>query len=300
MIKHNNTQQYQAIIATLIYSTLLCFYLVINTCSADAIVDIKLGDSTPSVKEKDNLTLVSLNIAHGRKQSLNQLFTSTKTIKRNLLDIASFLQEVDADIVALQEADKASCWSGNFNHIDLIANSAGFSQWAHSSHAKLFFANYGTAILSKYPINKALGYRFAPSPPTMRKGFTLVEIKWLIGLQEIDLDVVSLHLDFSRQYVREKQIKELNDVLKHRNNPLIIMGDFNSAALAKKLVSKSSRNDYQLHTYQPNNSRLTTYKSKRLDWIILSKELQFNYFYHNQDHLSDHQAVVANISFSSM
>lgn len=298
MMKHNNTQQYQAIITPLIYATLLCFYLVVNTCYADAIVDIKESDSTPSVKEKDNLTLVSLNIAHGRKQSLNQLFSSTKTIKKNLLDIANFLQKVDADIVALQEADKASCWSGNFNHIDLIANSAGFSQWAHSTHAKLFFANYGTAILSKHPINKAWGYRFSPSPPTMRKGFTLAEIKWLIGQQEIDLDVVSLHLDFSRQYIREKQVKRLDDVLKHRSNPLIIMGDFNSAALAKKLVSKSSNNSYQLHTYQPNNNHLATYKSKRLDWIILSKELEFNYFYHNQEPLSDHQAVVANISFS--
>ena len=57
---------------------------------------------------RGTLTLVSLNIAHGRGTSLNQILVSNDKIKINLRQIADFLHEADADIVGVQEADGPS------------------------------------------------------------------------------------------------------------------------------------------------------------------------------------------------
>ena len=54
------------------------------------------------------LKLLTLNIAHGRKDSFNQLLVPNGTIVENLDDIAELLKKVDADVVALQEADGPS------------------------------------------------------------------------------------------------------------------------------------------------------------------------------------------------
>ena len=63
------------------------------------------------------LRIVTLNIAHGRNQAANQLLLGKQDIEKNLKTIAQVLRESGADVIALQEADGPSRWSGNFDHI---------------------------------------------------------------------------------------------------------------------------------------------------------------------------------------
>jgi endonuclease/exonuclease/phosphatase family metal-dependent hydrolase len=243
---------------------------------------------------KDDINLVTLNLAHGRKVNLSQILTSEKQIKKNLTNISEFFVAVDGDVVALQEADLPSWWSGNFDHITHIAKRSDYGHSAHTAHVDNWFGKYGTAILSKHPISYAEGVTFSPSFPTTRKGFTLIEVEWQTTQGLVKLDVVSLHMDFLRESVRKQQLAELTEVLIVRDNPLAIMGDFNSADIAERLVA--SEIEHNLHTYQASNSALSTYKNKRLDWIILSNDLQFNQFFVSPLVMSDHRAIVANIS----
>ena len=60
------------------------------------------------------LKIVTLNVAHGRNQSVSQLLLDKEDISANLLRIAGVLGTVGADVVALQEADGPSGWSGKF------------------------------------------------------------------------------------------------------------------------------------------------------------------------------------------
>ncbi|WP_419616290.1 hypothetical protein, partial [Thiolapillus sp.] len=53
----------------------------------------------------------------------------------NLQDIAVVLKREDADIVALQEADGASLWSGGFDHVAMLAKEAGYLNYVRTSHA---------------------------------------------------------------------------------------------------------------------------------------------------------------------
>lgn len=245
---------------------------------------------------KDALNLVSINLAHGRKDSLNQLLVSAKKIRENLDDIATFLMECDADVVALQEADSPSPWSGGFDHLIYLAREAGFPYYVYTEHAKLWMGNYGTALLSKWPIQSAIGLTFPSTPPTASKGFTLAQIQWSTGGADesaILVDVVSVHLDFSRKSVRKQQIDELASVLLERQNTLVIMGDFNSEWLAEKYLIESFADTSPLHVYNTSSEELNTYKDQRLDWILLTRDLGFDSYRVEAEVLSDHRAVVA-------
>ena len=249
------------------------------------------------------LRLVSLNVAHGRKDATNQLLVSKGQIQQNLKEIANTLVKQDADVVALQEADGPSSWSGSFDHVEFIAKHASYSWHYRADNAHSWLFNYGTAILSRWPIAETLAYNFKPSPPTVNKGFLLTRVKWWPDAesdQEINIDIISVHLDFSRQTVREKQIAEMRELLIARDNPLIILGDFNSDWFTEKSVIKTLAEKGELQVYKPLADNLSTYgDNHRLDWILISRELEFIVYQVLPDKLSDHLMLVADIQLKN-
>ena len=249
------------------------------------------------------LRAVTINLAHGRRDSLNQLLVSEEQTRENLDDIAQYLKETKADVVALQEADKPSRWSGGFDHVAYLAEQAGLTYYTHAEHAQIWMGNYGTAVLSRWPIKEAMGLTYADTPPTASKGFTLAQIEWhnpQFTASKVKVDVISVHLDFSRNSVRLQQIDELAEVIAERTEPLIIMGDFNSEWLAGEYMVESTMETSRLHVYKPDSDDLNTYKDKRLDWIILSKRLDYSSYSIEHRVLSDHKAVTASIHWREM
>ena len=288
--------------------------VIVSSCSTynNQVQTEAEGDSFPSDKaitintpsHTGVLKLLSLNVAHGRKEATNQIFVSKQQIEQNLTDIASAIVKQDADVVALQEADGPSRWSGSFDHVEFIAKQASYPWYYRAINAHSWLFNYGTAILSRWPVSETLSYNFKPSPPTVNKGFLLTRMKWKPDPatdEEINIDIVSVHLDFSRQKVREKQIAEMQEVLSKRNNPLIILGDFNSNWFADKSVVKRLAEKGKLKVYKSQANNLPTYNSgSRLDWILISKELEFISYKVLPDKLSDHLMVVAEIQLMNM
>ncbi len=127
----------------------------------------------------------------------------------------------------------------------------------------------------------------------------LAQIEWPYGDENIPrkIDIISVHLDFSRQSVREQQISEMIEILSSRMNPTIIMGDFNSEWLAETSVIKELATKSRFIAYKPEAADYNSYKSKRLDWILITKELEFVNYQVLPDVLSDHLMVVADIRF---
>ena len=209
------------------------------------------------------------------------------------------LIDQNADIVALQEADGPSGWSGNLDHVRIIARKAGYPWYYRAEHAKSWLFNYGTAILSRWPISETVDYTFRPSPPTPNKGFLLSKMMWKQKSdpdKEIAVDVVSVHLDFSRESVRQLQIEEMANTLLRRTNPMIILGDFNSDWFADESVVKRLAEKAKLKVYQPYADNLHTYKNDhRLDWILISHDLEFVSYQVLPDIISDHFTIVAEI-----
>ena len=278
-------------------ATLCCMQMACSSVPPVKELPVQPG-ILPVIVSNPILKVMTLNLAHGRKDGINQFFMSKATIRHNLEEIAAFLDQRGADVVALQEADAPSFWSGSFDHVALLSAQAGYPAFESSNHANSWFFSYGTALLSKVALSGVVHHTFKPSPPTMNKGYTLGQIVWQAGTGEpLLVDIVSVHLDFSRKSVREQQSAELSETLAGRGNPIIIMGDFNSDWFADEQVVRALAERTGLHVYRPDAEDLATYSStKRLDWILISEQLEFVSFDVLPDVLSDHSAVVAKIA----
>ncbi len=245
------------------------------------------------------LRVATLNLAHGRKDSFNQLFVLEDTFKENLSDIANVLSDYRPHVVALQEADAKSRWSGGFDHVEYLASAAGYPWRIHESNAENWLFSFGTALLSALPLTKTIKRTFEPSPPTLDKGFVLAQIDWFSDDKNKSrkIDILSVHLDFSRQSVRAQQINEMLEILSVRKNPTIIMGDFNSEWLAEISVIKELATESHFISYRPESPDFNTYKNKRLDWILITNDLEFVNYQVLPETLSDHAMVIADIRF---
>jgi endonuclease/exonuclease/phosphatase family metal-dependent hydrolase len=245
------------------------------------------------------LRVASLNIAHGRNDSVNQLLVSADRLRENLDEVARVLDEHRPHVVALQEADAESRWSGSFDHLVYLATASGYPWRVHELSAQSWLFSFGTALLSVLPVMETVTHTFDASPPTLDKGFVLAQIDWASddGNTTRKVDILSVHLDFSRKSVRQQQIAEMVDILSSRNNPTIIMGDFNSEWLAEETVIKQLAQTSHFKTYMPESDYYNTYKNKRLDWILISNDMEFVSYRVLPDTLSDHAMILADIRF---
>lgn len=256
---------------------------------------IERGISLKKATSDNTLRIATLNIAHGRKDSFSQFFLRKNTIQKNLDDISSVLKQYKPQVVALQEADA----NESFNHVKYLATQSQYPWLAQVSNVNWGAISYGTALLSTLPLTDAIKHTFSPSWPTLNKGFVLAQLAWPsadnTSMQTIDL--VSVHLDFLRASVRTNQIQEMVDVLSTRNNPTIIMGDFNSDWFSDDSIIKELSAMTGFSAYHPESSAYNTYNDKRLDWILISNELEFTGYKVLPDILSDHAMVIAEIHF---
>jgi len=241
----------------------------------------------------ETLTLLNLNAAHGRGTSFSQFFVCAEEIKANLDAVAELMGEHQPHVVALQEIDGPSGWSGNFNHVHYLADKAGFAQAVSGENVAGLTLSYGTAVLSRLPIEQAKSFTFAPSPPTPSKGYVLATID-LPG-RVMKLDVVSVHLDFLRSGSRRSQALEMIEVLRDRGNPIIIMGDLNCEWADKEGPVRMLVEDLGLEAYRPEAGDLATFPmgERRLDWVLVSPALEFQRYEVLTKVVSDHQAVLA-------
>ena len=260
----------------------------------------EIPDSDSSIIISEELSVLTLNLAHGRKDSLNQMLQKSSTTRRNIEEIAGFLDKSGVDLVALQEADHPSRWSGNFNHVDLLAESSGYPCRVHGHHAQKMMYDFGTALLSRVAYTEELTHTFAPSPPTTNKGFVMGQVRWNPAgelPEPVIVSVISVHLDFSRKKVREAQIAEMREVLKDVAEPVVILGDFNTDWDSDDTSLRAIADNGKFTLYEPQDTNLGTYKNgkHRLDWILISRDLEFVSYTVPQVLLSDHQPVQASV-----
>ncbi len=266
------------------------------TASLSTSVLENVSDATAPAdsKQQTTLSVMTLNIAHGRRDALHQALQRRKTIVANLDRIAEVLVREKPDAVALQEADGPSSWSGKFDHVEHLAKGAQFRYFCRGEHVKGMKLAYGTALLSRGPLSDCRSITFPPSPPTFSKGFVVGTIPWP-GQTDVQVDLVSVHLDFARKSVRTKQIRRMIDELSERDRPLIIMGDFNCQWTDKDSPLRTLAERLDLAAYRPKADDMATFigSEKRLDWILVSSDLEFVRYETIADVLSDHRGVLA-------
>ena len=204
------------------------------------------------------LRLITFNIAHGRGLTPIQGLTSTRKLRLNLRRIAHMLSTLGADLVALQEIDECSVWSGSFDHLDYLRAHAGFPHAAfgiNNRRSGIMNLSYGNAILSRFPIADTETVVFG-NRKVGEKGFLFAEIE--VGGRLLPL--VNLHQHFSSKRRRLQQLDMLVTWLRAKQRERkgvwavspIVCGDFNTPntkddATASLLSHLFDYGDYALH-----------------------------------------------------
>ena len=245
--------------------------------------------SSPLPLTQSSIRIISLNMGHGRGSRPHQLLVSKKGIQKNLVSISDQISHEQATIVALQEIDGPSLWSGSINHSAVISEKTNLPHEFRGTHVRMSKLDYGTAIISRYPLLNPQSQTFSPNPPLPNKGFVWADI--IVKGQS--LRVLSLHLDFAREVVRKKQLEEISQVIQKTNHPIIVMGDFNTE-WGDTLQTFSMKHNLKAH---PEPKKYTTFPKtkKELDWILISDSLDFLDYRVIPLKLSDHLAIVATI-----
>lgn len=254
------------------------------------------------VKEESEIVLkvLTLNVAHARKHWLQQLTRQKNPVEKNLKQISKVFLREKADVIAMQEVDSSTRGSAHFDHVAYLAYHAKYPNLLKGKHGRRMFITYGTALISKFALHRSRSYQFYRTPLRFPKGFVVSTIH-LPDASVLEIDLVSLHLDPIRKSIRKKQILELVDLLRYDNNPIIIMGDFNCGWAYKDSTLHTLVDLLELKVFKPNDRGLITFPQfhKRYDWILISQELKFHSYKVLEDHLSDHQAVVAEICINT-
>lgn len=243
------------------------------------------------------LKVMTLNLAHGRGDSFHQLLQKSATTRSNLDEVAAVLNELAPDIVALQEADAASFWSGRMDHVHYLASNGPFNRSVHATHADGLGVAYGTALVSRHELFHPEAITFDPALAITPKGFVVSTISWP-GQPCLEVDIASVHLDFSSEETRRLQATALVETLAERNRPLILMGDFNTDWSNPDSALGLIATGLGLNAYRPDSTDMHTFPltGARLDWILVSPELEFTSYEVLPDILSDHRAVIAKIT----
>ncbi len=249
---------------------------------------------------KGILRFMTFNIAHGSNNrfGLVPLFTKAKTIRQRLQRNATIIRREDPDILALQEADGPSWWSGNFHHVYFLARQALFPYALLGIHVKTSKKRYGTALLSHLPLSHTLSYKFKRTG-FFKKGFVIATIHWPTH-PKLSVDIVSLHLHPSNTSIQLAQIHELIAFVRRRHRPTIIMGDFNNVWNTDRSPITLLAYEYKLKVYRPSANHLETHRGfhkRRLDWIFIPEHFRFVRYRIIRDVISDHFAVVADIAY---
>ena len=247
----------------------------------------------------DSLRLMSLNIAHARRKSKHQGLLKDTTIRRNLELIASVLERERPQIVALQEADGPSFWSGGFDHVETLADLAGFPHAFRGAHNRVLPGrpdlSYGTALLSQLPFSTTHSQAFLQNWRDT-KGFVTATVA-PEALAGEPVDVVSIHLDFLAERVRRRQIEQLIERFRGHAGHLVVMGDFNCAWSERRRSLDLLLHELKLRPCR--DSAAATYPAwrplVRLDWILVSEGLDFGTYETLDDRVSDHLGVLAEV-----
>lgn len=244
--------------------------------------------------------VMTLNMAHSRGDGFHQLLQNTETAEENLNAIVSLLDRQKPDIMALQESDGPSFWSGRFNHIEHLAKYAAFERYVQGEHAKGPGLSYGTALLSNLELDDPLAVTFDPALSPVPKGFVVATITWP-EKPFPKIDIASVHLDFLSESIRRKQALELIETLQTRRRHIVLMGDFNTEWKHEKSALQFIAEELSLKTFNPTEDGLVTFPSRntRIDWILISDRIRFVSYRVLPDTVSDHRVVVAELALNN-
>ncbi|WNG18483.1 endonuclease/exonuclease/phosphatase family protein [Cystobacter fuscus] len=247
------------------------------------------------------LKVLTLNIAHGVPSIPIPLpfLLPRRRLLGHLDAMADLLARERAEVVALQEVDRAGLFSGAVDPLERLATRAGYPHLLHGPHLHLpGVCARGTALLSRRPLLEPEWNSFE-ADRAVDKGYVVAAVEDAGRL----LDVVSVHLDSFSERCRQRQVARLLQALGRRPpRPRLVLGDLNSPGDSPTGSLAQLVGALALHAPSPGGGEPTFPARRpalRLDWILAPGALRFREQHTLAERVSDHLAVTAQLEWLS-
>lgn len=231
------------------------------------------------------ITVLSYNIHHANPPSKPEFI--------DLQAITKVIKESGAQLVALQEVDVNTLRSGKSSHqAEELAKLVGM-EFFFSKGIDYQGGEYGTAILSKFPILDDQRYELPNVEGVNSEPRTLAVVTVEVNGEKVKF--ANTHLDFTNAENNLLQVKKILDIFKDETLPVIMGGDFNavpesaSIQLLDEQFTRSCSQDCPFTSPQQNPQRI-------IDYIMVSSNSNFETIDHQviaETYASDHRPVLA-------
>ena len=161
------------------------------------------------------LTAASFNIHSARARSGNGV---------ELDRIAAEIRGLNADVVLLEEVDRGRQWTGRVDQPAYLAQRLGMYYAFGPNVVRGPSNQYGTAILSRYPITGAQNTLLPNGPGGQQRGLLHVRVE----PAGTPVSVYVTHLENTSASIRDAQARAIAGIVARDPLPTILGGDLNS------------------------------------------------------------------------
>ncbi len=252
---------------------------------------MKHSESSESPLQSFRLVVYNIRYATGTGKRFNLPVPGAGYLRDTqikLPKLCRYLNSLEPDILALLEVDSGSVRSGAINQAEAIATSLG----GRGAHWECKYAP--TSLMKHLPVVRKQANAFITRDGQGQVQFHYFDTgvkRLLIELQLDQVNIFLVHLSLKYRH-RHYQLSDLYDLVRMRDKPVIVSGDFNTrwGDYEIKLFMAATR----LRTANLTGS--PTYPSsgpkKQLDFILASPEIEIRNFRIPRVHYSDHLPLV--------
>jgi endonuclease/exonuclease/phosphatase family metal-dependent hydrolase len=251
------------------------------------------GPAGAGPSAETTVTVTSFNIHHGQgSDGLLDLARTARVIRASGADIAG-LQEVDRNFAGrsgwtdqpAELAELLGCHVAYGANIDLDPAAPGKPR-----------AQFGNAVLSRYPIARWENTHLFRSPGEEQRGLLHAEV----GMPGVLLHVYVTHLAASSQTDRVQQAQQVVRLV-NENDPAVLLGDFNARPQTPEIGTLGAALTDTWAT-APGAGPLAPHPdawAARIDYIFTSQRLtaRWTRFSTDDPAASDHLPVVSLLAF---
>ncbi len=199
--------------------------------------------------------------------------------------IAEEIKGIGADFVGLQEIDVGVHRSRSVNTLGEINRICGYPSALFAKSIDYDGGEYGIGVLFSYPLVSMQKFML-PSASEQR-----IMLKLVLETEIGYLSFFNTHLSYREFDVRKEQLRFISSILS-KEKRFILTGDLNiesfdelNALCGVKLANNS---EHPTHTFKEGGC---------IDNIIISDNLNFDRVFLHESEYSDHNMLIADISF---
>jgi endonuclease/exonuclease/phosphatase family metal-dependent hydrolase len=215
--------------------------------------------------------------------------------KKDLKQIYQVLNEINADVIALQEVEMVPGVVGISRQAHALADLLSMN-YVYTTVHRLRFGSVGNAVLSRYPILKESKHLL----PDSRDERICLQVD--INAAGVGLSIFNVHLCLN-QVSRYRHLKYLLlPIIQESEFPIILAGDFNATPSMREIRMLGT---YLHDTFQHNSGLYgSTYPSDaprvRIDYIYTDDKARCFDFAIFKSQASDHLPICASITIPNL